>query len=73
MSRFCESDQPFLSGPWWKNWDAHMRTSPLYRAGAIETPLLLLHGARDPGIKVSEPLLVQHHAPDEQAGRPRRI
>jgi dipeptidyl aminopeptidase/acylaminoacyl peptidase len=54
MSRFCESDQPFLSGPWWKNWDAYMRTSPLYRAGAIETPLLLLHGTRDPGIKVSE-------------------
>ena len=45
-----EYDQGFLTGPWWEQWDAFVRNSPLFSAKKINTPLLIVHGDQDPAV-----------------------
>jgi dipeptidyl aminopeptidase/acylaminoacyl peptidase len=42
-----EETQPAFRAPPWKDPERYVRNSPLYAAGRIETPLLLIHGAQD--------------------------
>ena len=46
-SMITEYDQGFLSQPWWQEWDAYVKNSPLFSAGNINTPLLIVHGDED--------------------------
>ena len=43
-----ESTQPTLGAPPWRERDRYVRNSPLWFADRISTPLLLIHGWRDP-------------------------
>jgi dipeptidyl aminopeptidase/acylaminoacyl peptidase len=43
-----ESTQPQLGGPPWRERERYLRNSPLWAADRIRTPLLLIHGWRDP-------------------------
>ncbi|WP_293679403.1 prolyl oligopeptidase family serine peptidase [uncultured Phenylobacterium sp.] len=43
-----EATQPELGGPPWRERDRYLRNSPLWFADQIHTPLLLIHGWRDP-------------------------
>lgn len=53
-TRYCDSDQPYLGGPWWENWDSYITNSPLYHAKNITTPLLLVHGDQDDAVQFSQ-------------------
>lgn len=43
-----ESTQPQLGGPPWRERERYLRNSPFWAADKIHTPLLLIHGWRDP-------------------------
>lgn len=49
-------DQPFISGPWWDNWDVILRNSPLIHVRGIRTPLLLVHGDQDMQVSFDQSL-----------------
>jgi dipeptidyl aminopeptidase/acylaminoacyl peptidase len=49
-----EHDQEYLAGPWWENWSAYLENSPLFSAQRIRTPLLMVHGDRDPAVPFSQ-------------------
>lgn len=50
----CQIDQPYLSGPWWEQWQAYIGNSGLYHAADINTPLLLVHGTQDTRVPFSQ-------------------
>lgn len=43
-----EATQPQMGGPPWSDPARHQRNSPLWQADRISTPLMLVHGWRDP-------------------------
>lgn len=50
----AEHDQPFLGGPWWDQWSAYVRNSPLFSAAGVSTPLLIVHGNRDTAVPFAQ-------------------
>lgn len=42
------------AGPWWSNWDAFLKNSPLYFVSQIKTPLLIVHGAQDTAVPFAQ-------------------
>jgi dipeptidyl aminopeptidase/acylaminoacyl peptidase len=43
-----------LKGPWWDYWDAFMKNAPLMSVRNVKTPLLMVHGDRDPAAPFSQ-------------------
>ncbi|SPE22563.1 Peptidase S9, prolyl oligopeptidase active site domain protein (fragment) [Candidatus Sulfopaludibacter sp. SbA3] len=42
-----ENDQGRFKGGYWDNMEAYIRNSPIYHAGNVHTPLMLLHNDKD--------------------------
>jgi dipeptidyl aminopeptidase/acylaminoacyl peptidase len=42
-----ESSQGRFAGPWWENWDAYYRNSPIFHAKDVTTPLIILDDDKD--------------------------
>ena len=53
---WTETSQGGMGGPPWSDPDRYVRNSPLFQAGAIETPILIMHGERDMGLGQAESL-----------------
>ncbi|WP_374322778.1 prolyl oligopeptidase family serine peptidase [Brevundimonas sp.] len=53
---WAEASQGGMGGPPWADPDRYVRNSPLFNAGAIETPILVMQGERDMGLGQAESL-----------------
>ncbi|WP_122464968.1 alpha/beta hydrolase family protein [Brevundimonas lutea] len=51
---WTETSQGAMGGPPWTDPQRYVRASPLFRADRIETPLLMLHGDREPALAQAE-------------------
>ncbi len=49
-----ESSQGRLTPGYWDNWDAFKRNSPVYYAGNVTTPLLLMHNDKDGAVDFTQ-------------------
>jgi dipeptidyl aminopeptidase/acylaminoacyl peptidase len=45
----------------WEDWDWMLKRSPVYHADKVRTPLLIMHGAKDPRVHPSQSLEMYRH------------
>ena len=45
----------------WENWQWMLERSPIYYAGQVKTPLLIMHGAEDPRVHPSQSMEMYRH------------
>jgi dipeptidyl aminopeptidase/acylaminoacyl peptidase len=43
-----------MGGPYWNNMETYIKNSPIYHVGNVSTPTLVMHGAKDKRVPVSQ-------------------
>jgi dipeptidyl aminopeptidase/acylaminoacyl peptidase len=67
VSKFGTTDIPVEmynvhSRSWpWENWQWMLERSPIYHAGKVKTPLLIMHGAEDPRVHPAQSMEMYRH------------